>query len=851
MEKGRILVLDSDSKACESICALASQAGYHAEKASDERDALIKLKNNSYDVVFTDCSFLNESLLQQLKQIGSDTNIVVTTDYNSPETAIEALRLGASEYLIKPLEIPKSPVETQYAVSLLESMTSMGRISHREREYWRSEPDILDLEVGAGIKIRENIDTMFSWITGQILYYVNAATSFLMTMNGNSSQFVIRASSGHHKDRIMSISWKSDQEGIKEVFQTKAPLFKRGASADALLEGTGLSGCSILIIPVTLGEHIVALLNLIFESDVEHIPTGAMSSLHMLAKQCGIVYQNSYLYKAMEQKLTQLAVFREINRQINSSLDLDWITRYIADLLESETVSISFSNGNGEDLVVRAACGVDSESIVGSRQKIGEGIAGFVAQTREPLLIMNLEEDQRFRSRNSRRYRSGSCISAPLMEDGHLIGVINVTDKLSHSDFNREDLRFLSILINEISSSLANIKSLSDLGQSVTALREQNQHFSLELKQRDQQNHQLGREVENLKDFNRQVIDSIQSYILIVDREGKVKGYNSAAQRLVGQESLDGRSFREILHPLQLDVEFIDERMRAGDDYRAKDIDYRTRDGKRSVMDMKLHPRHDQAGEIQGATLIMDDVTEQRMVEKRLIRSEKLASIGRLSANLAHELNNPLDGALRYVRLLLDQMSKEDPRRIYAEHTRDGLTRMANMVRGLLDFARKSTRFLSPTDIPQSIRRILSYFSDQISAQNIKIEAEFDENIPVILNADVEQIFTNIIKNAIQAMPDGGTLSIGAGMATSQLLEVRFSDTGSGIPDEIQETIFDPFFTTKSFGQGIGLGLSISQGIVESYNGSIDVESELGKGTTFVVALPMSDTGLTTSQAKT
>jgi signal transduction histidine kinase len=252
------------------------------------------------------------------------------------------------------------------------------------------------------------------------------------------------------------------------------------------------------------------------------------------------------------------------------------------------------------------------------------------------------------------------------------------------------------------------------------------------------------------------------------------------------------------------------------------------------------------------AMLIISDVIGQRAAKEELVRPEKLASMGRLCANLAHELNNPLDGVLRYVRLLLDQMPEDDPRRIYVEHARDGLMRMASMVRGLLDFARRSTSVFTPIDIPQSIRRILSSFGDQIAAQDIKIEAELDESIPVVMNVDVEQIFINIVKNAIQAMPNGGTLSVKVEMLSPQLFEATFSDTGPGIPDEIRKTIFEPFFTTKDIGQGVGLGLSISQEIAESYKGSIGVESELGKGTTFVVKLPINEkSGLTISQVPT
>lgn len=237
--------------------------------------------------------------------------------------------------------------------------------------------------------------------------------------------------------------------------------------------------------------------------------------------------------------------------------------------------------------------------------------------------------------------------------------------------------------------------------------------------------------------------------------------------------------------------------------------------------------------------LITSDVIRPRTVKDKLGKSEKLVSMGRLYANLAHELNNPLDGVLRYIRLLLDLMPEDDSRRICAEYAQYGLMRMSDIVRGVLDFARKSKSAFSPIDVSQSMRRIFSFFSDRISSQNIKIEAEFDENIPVIMNVDVEQIFINIIKNAIQAMPNGGTLSVKARMLSPQLFEARFSDTGRGIPNEIREMIFEPFFTTKDVGQGAGLGLSISREIAESCGGSIDAESESGRGTTFIVTIPV------------
>ncbi len=236
---------------------------------------------------------------------------------------------------------------------------------------------------------------------------------------------------------------------------------------------------------------------------------------------------------------------------------------------------------------------------------------------------------------------------------------------------------------------------------------------------------------------------------------------------------------------------------------------------------------------------LINGAIDQKASEKRIVRLEGFASIGRLAVNLIHELNNPLDGIRRYVRLLHDQMSEDDPKREYVEQIQNGLIRISDVVSGLVDFTRVNTSESGPTDIRQSIEQSLSLYSQQISAQNIIVETEFDGDIPTIMNADIGCVFRNIVENAIQAMPTGGTLSIEAGMYSPQLFEARFSDTGPGIPDELKESVFDPFFTTRGPEQGIGLGLFISREIVESYSGTLEVRSVLDIGTTFVVDLPM------------
>jgi len=238
--------------------------------------------------------------------------------------------------------------------------------------------------------------------------------------------------------------------------------------------------------------------------------------------------------------------------------------------------------------------------------------------------------------------------------------------------------------------------------------------------------------------------------------------------------------------------------------------------------------------------LLNDSSTDCLAAERKPIRQETLASIGRLSVSLLHEMGSPLDGVRRYVSLLLGQMSEEDPKRMYLEQVQDGLMRISSMVSGLMDFTKSSMSESTKLDVKQSIEALLLSFGNLLSTQKIKVKTDFDEEIPsATMNADVIYMFRNILRNAIQAMPDGGTLSVSATMISSQLLEVRIKDTGAGIPADAKEKIFDAFFTTRESDGGIGLGLFISQEIASSYGGSIKVESEPGKETSFIAQLPM------------
>jgi two-component system NtrC family sensor kinase len=238
----------------------------------------------------------------------------------------------------------------------------------------------------------------------------------------------------------------------------------------------------------------------------------------------------------------------------------------------------------------------------------------------------------------------------------------------------------------------------------------------------------------------------------------------------------------------------------------------------------------------------VEERTEQlKQIHGQLFRSEKLASIGKLAAGVAHEINNPLTGVLTNASLLLEDLDDNDPKKEDVEVIVNETIRCREIVKRLLDFARQTKPLKKNTDINSLIENIILLVRNQTSFRQVTILKFFDEKIPPIFadTDQIQQVCINMILNAADAMPNGGTLSITTKFRENEnSIEVIFQDTGNGIQSGDLDRIFDPFYTTKE--NGTGLGLSISYGIIERHGGTINVESKPGKGTVFTIKLPVS-----------
>ncbi len=257
---------------------------------------------------------------------------------------------------------------------------------------------------------------------------------------------------------------------------------------------------------------------------------------------------------------------------------------------------------------------------------------------------------------------------------------------------------------------------------------------------------------------------------------------------------------------------------------------------------------NDELGELADAFNIMASALQERdeklkeLTRSRVKRSERLAMIGKLSANVAHELNNPLTGIVTYSHLLLERMPAEHQYTDYVDKIVIQANRCRDIIRGLLDFARQREPNKTLCDVNSVLQECMSLLENQALFHNIQITKELDPKLPsaVIDPSQIERVFMNIIINAAEAMEGYGNLTLATGFdPIEHFIEVIIADTGHGIAEEDMRRIFDPFFTTKEVGHGTGLGLAISYGIVKEHGGSILVESTVGKGTTFTIRLPV------------
>jgi hypothetical protein len=362
--------------------------------------------------------------------------------------------------------------------------------------------------------------------------------------------------------------------------------------------------------------------------------------------------------------------------------------------------------------------------------------------------------------------------------------------------------------------------------------------------------HQLHRKAEELdrvRGFNENIIESLSDGLLVIGLDDRVVRWNPALEGLYGvpYQSAVGRQMYELFDASFLSTLQI---ARQNDDQNATSmyrvpLNSRHADGANKLLvNVAAAPLRQADGQRTGTIVIIENITERVQLEEQLQISEKMASIGLLAAGVAHEVNTPLTGISSFTQMLLDGAEPEDPKTKLLEKIERQTFRAAKIVNSLLNLSRPAQIDAGPVDLHVIIHDVLSLLEHQFKTANIQVRKDLSSEPPILQSVEhkLQQIFLNLFLNARDAMPKGGWLSIETRIQYDQdQAVVRIGDTGGGIRSEDLSRIYDPFFTTKPIGQGTGLGLAITYGIVREHGGVITCESTEGKGTTFVVTLPL------------
>src|SRR4030043_2261782 len=362
----------------------------------------------------------------------------------------------------------------------------------------------------------------------------------------------------------------------------------------------------------------------------------------------------------------------------------------------------------------------------------------------------------------------------------------------------------------------------------------------------------MERELKEANEFLMNLIEDSVDGIIVTDMKGDILIFNKGAENLLdykAEEVVRKMNIRSIYQPGV--AKEVMEKLRSPDfggagKLTSFPIFHRKKEGELIEGDLSASIIYDEKGNEIASIGIFKDLRERLRIERELqkmqealLQSEKLAAMGRLTSQVAHELNNPIYGIMNTLELLRTEIPPESKRRRILELSLSEIQRLSEMLRNMLSFSKPEEEKRKPIKIDELIEGILLVMEKQMKESNIQVQVSFDPDTPEIMAStnQMRQVMLNILKNAKEAMPRGGTLFVRTSKKDHRVL-IHIQDTGIGISEEIKDKIFDAFFTTKQKVKGVGLGLSVCYGIIKNHGGEIKVESEVGRGTTFIISLP-------------
>jgi PAS domain S-box-containing protein len=622
---------------------------------------------------------------------------------------------------------------------------------------------------------------------------------------------------------VAGILYPQDGTHFGRVAETGLPVIVKDTAESACwidhkLLKEGIRSC--LVFPLEYKGRVIGTVNF-GSGKTNHFSETSFDLLQQFAPGLAISIQNALLFEEIKRRLDESTILYEITKisslaLLNMDQMLTEMAENLSNLLKFEYLVIFLVEENTKRLKPYTSSKSRRhhiEYIEGLGLCLGTGITGWVAEKGEPLLVNNVKEDGRYVC-GDEDICSEMCV--PLKVGQKVIGVMDVQSKEPNA-FSKDDLRLLNTAGGQIATVIENIR--------------------------------LRDEIKESEEKYRTVVESALDGVCALGGDYRLKFVNQRLAEILGftREELINMDFREFLDEESRKV------MSDREEQRKKGVMLSPhfestiirKDGGMRNAEISDRVIRDSKGDV-NTIAILKDITEKKKMEEELFRAEKLRALAEMASGVAHDFNNALAAILGNTQLLLytaqDEETKETLQTI-AKVAQDS----AQTVRRLQDFTRNRVhqelfRVDVNSIIKDSIEITKPKWKDEAQSRGVRIEivSNFEEIPPVSGNdSELRGVFTNMILNAIEAMPEGGKIEISTLKKKKDVI-VQISDTGIGIAEEAKKKIFEPFFTTKPF-SNTGLGLSMSYGIIKRFGGEIEVVSEPGYGTTFTIILPVGE----------
>lgn len=532
-----------------------------------------------------------------------------------------------------------------------------------------------------------------------------------------------------------------------------------------------------------------------------------------------------------------LSTFQRIVATVNKKSDVKAICEEVVKILSDELgldhCSIMLIDESGNYVVNQAGVSPKDifreETFLNRAFKVGEGAAGMVAKTNTPILISDVDKDGRFLKVES-AVDIGSLLCLPICSGDKVIGVLNLSHR-RRKFFSKHHEKVFSVL----SATVGHLITFSRLQKDLEMLNRDLQRTVME----------RTREIEESHEYLKNIFENASDIIFTIDNEGRFTFLNKRVEDLgYTKDDLVGQPFDCLLISEEGIRTFVNV-LKQGCK-KTLEIELKGKAGAVWQTLCSFTPLKSSSEGIVGLLGVAKDITERKMLERKLLQTEKLASLGTFVSGIAHELNNRLLPVLVYSELLQESLLEEKELKLIKTMNRSA-TGAKHIVESLLRFSRQEKPHKSYVNLNTVLKNVVNIVSFRISSGSIAMNLNLDKALPMTLadERQIEQVFVNIINNACDALEDRsreeGEIYIRSYFKESDIF-FNVSNNGPEIPRERLGKIFDPFYTSKEVGKGTGLGLSLCYGIIHGHDGDITVTSE-PKRTTFTIRIPIIMTG--------